>query len=407
MVDFCSVKHLENSEICSGEKWLYVADFNVFEKDVKRGKCPRIDEEVEDLKQLLNAGAKVGILAHKGRHKDGSAVPLDFVIPYLTDKLNVLRDRIGYCSENNSESASNMIKALKPGSGLIMGNTRFHEGEEANDKELARQFAKLGRRVAVGGFGKAHRMHASNHGILDFLPGYATRSQLRQMKKLENWAGTSEKFSVAVLGGVKREKITVGLEGFVKNYDAIIPGGVVLNAILHGEGHGIGGSYMKDIDDDIIDMVENILHDDERRATIHIPSRMIVAKKGDNCFKSFRNMDIYMEKVPQDYSIVSYMLSESACRSLDRVVKEGGRMIVAGTPDLYSQGIGLATNDVLERLRNPAVQGIVLGGDTASEIEYDNFSTGGGSALYFAVNGTTPVFERLKEQVSGKRRNDS
>jgi len=87
-------------------------------------------------------------------------------------------------------------------------------------------------------------------------------------------------------------------------------------------------------------------------------------------------------------------------------VNSYGRLLICGTPDLYADGIGLATAEMVQRLKQPAVRGAILGGDTSAEIKYDGtVSTGGGSALYFVANGTTPVFEALqenKEKFDGK-----
>ena len=44
------------------------------------------------------------------------------------------------------------------------------------------------------------------------------------------------------------------------------------------------------------------------------------------------------------------------------------------------------------------MKAIALGGDTVNEINFKGVnSTGGGSVLYFLVNGTTSVFEALKK----------
>jgi phosphoglycerate kinase len=90
-------------------------------------------------------------------------------------------------------------------------------------------------------------------------------------------------------------------------------------------------------------------------------------------------------------------MPRSGADALDRVVGTGGRLLVAGTLDIYSAGLGLAMTEVVERLRQEKVQGVVLGGDTVAEIKYQGAtSTGGGSALYFAAYGTTCVLDALK-----------
>ena len=228
-IDFDLVNQLEKTEIESGSRWVYVADFNIKHTGTKLKSTQRIDVEVEDLKQLQEGGARVVILAHEGRFNDGPG-ELDFVVSYLSEQLGV---DVKYFKENDTFAARNFAKGLQSGDVAIMGNTRKNEGEENGDDSLAQRFSKLGKSVAIGGFGKAHRVNSSNIGILKYLPGYATQSQLREMRNLEGLAGREEGISsVAVLGGIKKEKITIGLVGLIDSYDVVIPGGIVLNTCL-------------------------------------------------------------------------------------------------------------------------------------------------------------------------------
>jgi len=56
-----------------------------------------------------------------------------------------------------------------------------------------------------------------------------------------------------------------------------------------------------------------------------------------------------------------------------------------------------STEEVLKRMELVKDNSIVLGGDTKTEVKFSGkSSTGGGSALYFVANGTTPVLEALK-----------
>jgi len=108
---------------------------------------------------------------------------------------------------------------------VVFGNTRDHAGEEANDPELAARFALLGDQVAIGGFSKAHRSHASNVGILKHLPGCAAQSLTREITRLAPWAGTHHDTpSVAVLGGTKPEKTLLGLGCLSRTYTLVVPG---------------------------------------------------------------------------------------------------------------------------------------------------------------------------------------
>ncbi|MBU0614508.1 MAG: phosphoglycerate kinase, partial [Nanoarchaeota archaeon] len=226
--------------------------------------------------------------------------------------------------------------------------------------------------------------------ILESIPGYLTKSQQREMEQLNFWAGNSDRYSVAVLGGIKKEKITDGLVGLAKNYDVIIPGGIVLNTILKVMGMEVGDSILQDSGKSFEGQVAEVLN--EYGSKICVPNTVIVYNPGTGKSDSL-SVD---QGVPEGYRIVDYELPIEGLCALRKVRKDRGRLLVAGTPGLYKEGFTSATDVVLNTMHAMQTGAIVLGGDTAKELDYHRFSTGGGSALYFVSHGTTPVFEALK-----------
>lgn len=400
-IDFDGIRQLENTSIKKREKWLYSADFNIkyskkTDNSIQLKNTERIDTEIEDIKQISDKGGIIVILAHQGRYKNNDTEHLDFISPYLSKKLG---KEVKYFPENNTKNAIKFVKELQPGDIAIMGNTRFHSGEQENDEFLAEQFVKLvGKkgRIAVGGFGKAHRTNASNVGTLQHLPGYATRSHIREMQLLGNWAGKKEGvYSVAVLGGVKKEKITEGLTGFLKTYDAIIPGGIVLNTIYLVQGKKIGKSIVEDSGKTYEECVKEILIS-TNSAKLCIPNEVIIAKPVNKGFEDIKKIQID-DGVPEDYMIVDFILPDSAMKSLKKLTSQEGRVVLAGTPGIYTAGFKNATDTILKYMNKNNVDAIVLGEDTTSEIGFKRkTSTGGGSALSFVAKGTTAVYEALK-----------
>lgn len=387
---FQDIRRLEEKSVNKGERWIFSAGFNI-KPDLKS--TERVDEEIEDIKQIIEAGGIITILSHQGRQADGDVKHLDFVADYLSKKLG---REVKYFPENNTKSALNFVKNLNPGQIAIMGNTRFHKGEEKNHKKLAKQFAKLGDFIAIGGFNKTHRKHASNIGLLDYKPGFITRSQLKEMQILEPWSGKKEEYSVAILGGVKKEKIVTGLVGFSEIYDFIIPGGIVLNTVLKVKGYEIGDSIIEDDGKTFEDYAKLVMHG-KNGGKIYIPSEVIIAKKTVDRFEDSRLIKI-QEGVPKGYRIVDFILNKKAENALRKVVNCRGRILLAGTPTLYNQGFKIATDKCLLYLNNPYVKSIILGGDSIRELPFKGVkSSGGGSALEFLYKGTTAVYEALKK----------
>ena len=382
-MDFQGVNKLEDRTIKKGEKWIFSAGFNV-KSDLKN--TERIDTEIEDIKQILNSDGIVIILTHQVGSNNEKVEHLDFIADYLSKRLET---KVKYFRENTTNAALNFVKSLKPKEIVIMGNTRFHKGEQKNDPKLVYKFSKLGDFIAVGGFSKAHRSHASNVGILDFKQGFITRSQIKEMKLLSPWSGKKLEYSVAILGGIKKEKIQA-LINFSKTYDVIIPGGIVLNTILKAKGFKIGGSTIEDEGKTFEKEVEEVLNKNFNK--ICIPSKVFITKKN----KDSKLIDI-SKGVPPNYHIVDFILDKKAEEALEKAVNTKGRILLAGTPTFYSKGFKNATNKCLLYLNNPQVKSIILGGDSTREIPFKGIkSIGGGSALEFLYKGTTTVYEALK-----------
>lgn len=128
-------------------------------------------------------------MSHQGSYGDNSAAHLEFIADYLSCKLGV---SVKYCAESMDEYTTSPSKKMQNGEITLFGNTRLYQGEEINDVRLAKQFAGLGDFIAIGGFSKAHRTHASNVGILDFKKGFATNSLIFELERLKPWSGMNE-----------------------------------------------------------------------------------------------------------------------------------------------------------------------------------------------------------------------
>jgi phosphoglycerate kinase len=376
---------LADQRIQPGERWLYSAGFNV---TPPISGSARVECELADLERLAAAGARVMILSHQGSHKDGSARELGFLAEHLQRRLG---RSVRYIADPLAADTAAELEQLHPGELALLGNTRLLPGEEAGDPGLARQLAALGERVAVGGFSKAHRTHASNVGLLEFLPAYAAASLVRELSLLAPWAGSDQtRLSVAVLGGTKREKLECGLVSFADSYDLVIPGGAVLNTLLSARGFEIGGSSLGEcgaLRASARDLLER-----GSRARIHLPEQVVVAR--ERRIESARIVPI-AAGVPAGHEIVDFLLAPWALRLLARLAP-GGRALLAGTPTLYGAGFRGASDVLLGALGAAGVQTLLLGGDTAAELPWNGtLSTGGGSALQFLAHGSLPVLDAL------------
>lgn len=387
-----SIPLLRDRVIARGERWIYCAGFNV---GTSLSQTRRIDAELPDLRRLSAAGARVAVLSHQGSARKGDTLHLDYVADYLSRRL---AQPVRYVPECVGPVALAAARALREGEIAVFGNTRHHAGEEYNDAGLARAFSELGDAVALGGFSKAHRAHASNIGLLRWRPGYVADSVAEELRDLAPWAGADpSRYSVAVVGGVKREKSELALPGFAQAYDCVIPGGTVLNALLRARGQNIGASSLGDSPEAALRAAGAVLSTASRHK-LALPRRLVLATASGRSWSMSRVVGLWDYIRPHEH-IVDFEPGEAALNALTRVVAQRGRLLVAGTPALVAQGFRRACDPIAASAREAGDGAIYLGGDTIEEMPaIPRLSAGGGAAITFLCRGSLPLHAALLAQ---------
>jgi len=398
---------------------LYSADFNVNPED---SSYDRVDIELKDLDSLIKRKKKVVILAHRGRYEDKREKrDIKFLSAYLKAKLSNIPDvAVNYrnpsifvyedgkvIDDRWFEEVSKSIASAKEGEVLIIGNTRNHKGEESNDLELARKFSRLGEAIVVGGFGKAHRANSSNYAILDFIPSYIAGNFLEEVAKLEPFKGKSERPSLAILGGLKKEKINAAKD-FLELYQYLMPTGLVLNHFIRARYCEVGKSILSEVKvkdeetrekarieaDELTEKAADMLRNPSYHSRILLPRKVITAIKTEKGLDKVNCVDLYSEKVQGDSMIVSFFLTDEMRKIFDYVSYEKGRNLLAGTPDI--NGKGPASLEIAARLMAEGAISLVLGGNSASDLGYTGTrSTGGGSAIEYLIKGNLKVLDKM------------
>jgi phosphoglycerate kinase len=228
----------------AGRRVLLRVDLNVPVRDGKITDLTRIERLSPTIRELMAKGAHVVVCSHFDRPK-GKVVPGMSLRPMAVALSEVLGTPVGFASDCIGEPAAKAVAAMTKGSVVVLENTRFHPGEEANNPEFASALAKSGDIFVNDAFSAAHRAHASTEGVTHQLPSYAGRLMQAELKALEKALHTPERPVMAIVGGSKVSTKIELLGNLVGRVDLLVIGGAMANTFLAAQGIGVGKSLQE------------------------------------------------------------------------------------------------------------------------------------------------------------------
>ena len=232
---------LEDLEV-AGRTVLVRLDLNVPMKDGEVADATRIERSVPTVKELLDKGAKVVVLAHFGRPK-GKREPSMSLAPLAQPLGQALGGTpVRFAEDCIGEPAQRAVEALRPGEVLLLENLRFHAGEEKNDPAFGDQLARLGDLYVDDAFSAAHRAHASITGLAERLPAAAGRLMQAEVEALSRALDDPERPLVALVAGAKVSTKLELLGNLISRVDVMVLGGGMANTFLFAQGTPVGKS---------------------------------------------------------------------------------------------------------------------------------------------------------------------
>jgi phosphoglycerate kinase len=240
-----------------GKRVLIREDLNVpMDEAGQIGDDTRIRAALPTLRAALAAGAKVMVMSHLGRPKEGvfdekaSLAPVAAHLGKLLGReVPLVRDWLG--------AGGAVLKELADGQIVVLENVRFNAGEGKDDETLARQMAALCDVFVMDAFGTAHRAQASTHGVGLYAPvACAGPLLVNELEALGKALQNPKRPLVAIVAGSKvSTKLTI-LKSLAEKVDQLVVGGGIANTFLLAAGHGIGKSLCEQ---DLVDEAKAIM----------------------------------------------------------------------------------------------------------------------------------------------------
>ncbi|MBI3675498.1 MAG: phosphoglycerate kinase [Proteobacteria bacterium] len=384
-----------------GRRVLVRADLNVPMKDGVVTDTLRIDRQAPTIRALAERGAKVIVLSHFDRPK-GMVVPSMSLKPIVAPLAKALGRGVAFADDCVGEKAKTAIVTMKDGDVLLLENTRFHAGEEANDPVFAREVAVLGDIFVNDAFSAAHRAHATTEGIAHFLPSAAGLAMADELTHLQKALGDPKRPLMAVIGGAKVSTKIALLENLVQKVEALVIGGAMANTFLAAEGIKVGKSLYEP---DHLETARKIIHiSTESGAAILLPVDVVVAKefKAQAKHRTADVRDVHDDELILDVGPKSIEAFKNRLQTTDTLVWNGPFGAFETPP--FDRGTVAAAKLVAERTKAGYMLSVAGGGDTVAALNHagvaDDFSyvsTAGGAFLEWLEGQELPGVAALMQ----------
>lgn len=382
------IRSVGDMRILPGMRVLLRADFDVVPDGDRIADSARIEAVLPTIRFLLERGASLRLLAHRGRpggikREEWSLIPVAAILSRALGRpVRLISDpfRTDASPPEGDDAAI-----------ILFENLRFWSGEEQNDSVFARALAAHGEAYVNEAFAACHRSHASIVSLPRLLPSYAGFNLLKEIRALERVATYPERPLVAVFGGAKMETKLPLIRRFLMHADCVIVGGALANTIFALRGEGIGRS----VADTGCTEPTAFLHDPK----LFLPRDFVIADRlaagAASAVRAIGEVkdDEYIADIgPESRTAFAGLLAGA------RTVIWNGPMGYAEAPELAEGTIALARS--IQTIKGFTIVG---GGDTIAALAryglqsgFSHVSTGGGAMLEFLSGKDLPGLIALR-----------
>jgi phosphoglycerate kinase len=382
-------------QLLAGKRVLIREDLNVPVKDGKVTSTARLDAALPTLRLALGAGARVMVMSHLGRPKEGKPDPAASLAP-VAAKLGELLGR-------KVPLAANWLDGVDVAAGelVLCENVRFNVGEEADDDALSRRMAALCDVFVMDAFGTAHRAQASTNGVARHARvACAGPLLVAELEALGRALESPKRPLTAIIGGSKVSTKIEVLQALSTQVDELILGGGIANTIIAASGASVGKSLHEK---EMLDFAAKLLRGEFGKAKIPLPTDVVVATSLDPGVKGRikKVRDVAADEMILDIG------PETAAMYAKRL-ENAGTIVWNGPLGVFENPeFAAGTRRVAEAIAASSAFSIAGGGDTLAAIEQfgvgegiSYISTGGGAFLEFLEGKKLPAVATLEQRAA-------
>ncbi len=365
----------------------------------------RIRHIVPTVRELLDDGAKVVIIAHQGRPGEWDFIDLqqhaECLSKYLCKQVKYVDDILG-------ESALSEIRSLTPGNVIMLKNIRElpyelekKSAEEHANSELVKTLAPLCDYYVNDAFATAHRSQCSLVGPPCILPSAVGRLMEKELTALSSVFSDTNHPSVFILGGSKFSDAIKVMDRALtsKAADTIILVGLTASAFLVARGVDIGEPSRKALEAELtpetLEAAKKLLR--ERGEHILLPFDVAVEEDG-------KRRNLLVGDLPINAPI--YDIGKSSIEKFTKVIDPAKTVFMSGPAGLIEkEQFTRGTRDLMTAMAHSHAYTLLGGGHTVGAAErfgmserFSYVSTAGGALETFILGKPLPAVEALRKK---------
>jgi len=392
------LKALDENLNINDKRIILRVDLNVPMQEGKVTDKSRINKIIPVIKKLISKKAKIILISHLGRPKGkvDKKLSLEPIAPILE---NLLNSKVYFSNESFGSKIIEKSKKIKSGEVLLLENIRFNKEEEENEKNFAKELAKIGDIYVNEAFSCSHRAHASVCEITKHIDSYAGKLLSEEVNIINILTNKAKKPVSCIIGGSKISTKIGILTNLVKKMQNIIIVGAMANNFIKYKGHNIGKSlFEKDKENLIKDIIKKC---ETSNCKLIIPEDVIVAKsyESDSELKP-------LNKINDSDLILD--IGENTINKIYNIIDESKTILWNGPAgyfeiEKFSVGSNKIAKRITENTQNKSLTSIAGGGDTIAVINksgsYNGFtyiSTAGGAFLELLEGKILPGIKVLE-----------
>ena len=392
------LKALDDNLNITNKRIILRVDLNVPMEEGKVTDKSRINKVIPVIKELINKKAKIILISHLGRPKGkvDEKLSLKSIAPILE---NLLDSKVYFSNESYGSEIIEKSKKIKSGEMLLLENIRFNKEEETNEKNFAKELAKVGDIYINEAFSCSHRAHASVCEITNHIDSYAGKLLSEEVNVINMLTNKATKPVSCIIGGSKISTKIGILTNLVKKMQNIIIVGAMANNFIKYKGHNIGKSLFEKNKENLLkDIIKKC---EKNNCKLIIPEDVIVAKSHES------NAQLKSLNKIEDTDII-LDIGENTINKIYNIIDKSKTILWNGPAgyfelEKFSIGSNKIAKKITENTKNKSLISIAGGGDTVAAINkfgcsngFTYISTAGGAFLELLEGKILPGIKVLE-----------